>query len=164
MVERYRQAYTVLGGVFHALADVVAVVKDVVVGKHYSLGEACCSRCVLHVGHIILLHSLLCLKELLVRHMLAKEHYLLGGEHAPVLLLSDVDHVLEEGEVLGFKVSSLVVVHLGHQSLGHGHVVVVPVAVGEAQGGYVRLLHKVFKLVELVHGVHCYKDCSDTGT
>ena len=133
-------------------------------GKHYSLGEACCSRCVLHVGHIILLYSFLCLEELLVRHMLSKEHYLLGGEHAPVLLLSDVDHILEEGEVLGFKMSPLVVVHLWHQSLGHSHIVVVPVAVGETQGCDVRLLHKVFKLVELVHCVYCYKDCSDTGT
>ena len=60
--------------------------------------------------------------------------------------------------------STLVVVHLGHQSLGHGHIVVVPVAIREAQGGYIRLLHKVFKLVELVHGVNCYKDSTDPGT
>ena len=107
---------------------------------------------------------MLCLEELLVRHMLAQQHYLLGGEHTAVLLLSDVDHILEEREGLGFKMSPLVVVHLGHQSLGHGHIVVVPVAVGEAQGGYVRLLHKVLKLVKLVHCVHCYKDCTDPGT
>ena len=96
VIQRHWQTHPVLGCVLHALADVVAVVQDVVVGKHYTFREACGSRCVLHVHYIVFLNCMLCLEKILVRHMLSKEHYLLGGEHATVFLLADVDHVLEE--------------------------------------------------------------------
>ena len=71
VVQWHRQADTVLGSVLHALAYVVAVVQNVVVGQHDTFWETCSSRCVLHVNYIVFLYCMLCLVKLLVCHMLA---------------------------------------------------------------------------------------------
>ena len=48
--------HAVGSGQIHAVADILTVVDDIIMGQHDALGEAGGTRGVLHIAHIVLIH------------------------------------------------------------------------------------------------------------
>ena len=86
--ERHRQAHTVLGAEFLALADVEAVVQDVAVREHDALGEARSAARVLHHDYIVVVELALGPFQRAVGLVLAEQQKLGHAVEAAVLLLS----------------------------------------------------------------------------
>jgi hypothetical protein len=163
MEQRHGQTEPIGLGEFLPLADVEAVVQDVVVGEHHALGEARGARGVLHVDDLVAGEARRGPGQLLVAGVAAEQEQLLGVVHPPVFLRPDEDDALEPGEASALEPAALAGLQLGYQLVDDGHIVDVAEAVDETEGFDIRLLHQVLQLVEPVGGVHRNRDDPDLG-
>ena len=159
----HRQAEPVGLGEFLSLADMEAVVEDVVVGEHHPLGKARGPRGVLHIDHLVAGEARRGPRQFLVAGVGAEKEKFLRVVHAPMLLRPDEDHALQPRKPRALESASLAGLQLGYQLVEHGHVVAVAEAVDEAQSPDVRLLHQVLQLVTPVGGVHGHGHDPDLG-
>ncbi len=161
--EGHRQAHLLRFREPLALADEEAVVQNVVVGEHHALGKARGARGVLHVDDLVAAQCFSNIRELLVFPVGAQQEQFGRIEHAPVLLGTDEDDVLQMGEALAPQVSPLGFLQFGNQLVDHLHVVAVAKSIHQAEGVDVRLADQELQLVELVVGVDGHQSHADLG-
>ena len=126
-------------------------------GEHYALREACSTRCILHIADVILVYSRRASRKLLLGyHIRACAHVLPG--HTALLSEAYGYYVAEEGQALTVKrLVCLFRAKLGTKLCYYLGVVGISVAVYHNESMSVRLLEKVFCLMNFICRVHCYK-------
>ena len=154
MEQGHADAELVVLGKAHVLAREVTVVGDTVVGQHNALGEARGTRGVLHVAHVVTADVLLHLVEHTVFYVLTKKQQFGGIVHAAVFLHTDIDHILQVGELLAVQVAALAGLQLRQHGVGHVDVVTIPCAVGDTEHLHVGVLTEVLQFVLLIVGVY----------
>ena len=102
----HTDAEFVVLGESHVLAREVAVVGYAEVGQHDAFGESCGATGVLHIADIVARNVLLHGFQCLVLHVLAQEQQFGGVEHTTILLHTDVNDVLQEGESLAVQMTA----------------------------------------------------------
>ena len=99
MEHRNLDHHSVCRGESHAVSDTFSVVNNVVVSKHNALGEACCTRRVLHIANVTWLNRRRHSCDLLAARERISIHSLVKGK-ASILLESAGYNVSEEGKLL----------------------------------------------------------------
>ena len=154
VVEGHRYGDPVVVGVLEHIADVVAIVDDVVVGEGGGLGSPSGARGELYVGGVLEFH---CSGALVVFLALPAVQFV-EVQHAPVLLVSDQNHVLQVGQALqtqtGGGLRAQVRVDLREQL----DVVAALEAWGHYECGDLHLVEGVLQFYLLVGRVDVYQD------
>ena len=163
MEERNRERNAVLGAQTLPLSNEEAVVDDVAVGQHDTLGEARRATGVLHHDDVVVVELFLGLAQGVVGHVGAQQDELGHAVAATVLLGPHVDDALEHGIGLGLEAPALLREGLGHEFANDLEVVDVSERVNHAKGLHVGLLQDVVQLVALVDRVHGDHDHADLG-
>ena len=143
---RHLYHHSVSGGQVHAVADSLAVVDNIVMGKHYTLGESRSARGVLHIADIVLINSAANLLNLAVRHFLSlflHFHPSIAALH----LKAHSNHVFQHRETLGVKLSLFRCLQFGAQLSYNARVVAVLKSLYHNKSMSVGLFQQVFSLV-----------------
>ena len=163
MEQGHTDAELVILGEAHVFTCEVTIVGDTIVGQHDALGEARGTRGVLHVAHVVAADILLHLVERLVLDVLTQEQQFGGVVHTAVFLHTDVDHILQVGELLAVQVAALAGLQLGQHGVGHVDVVTIPCAIGDTEHLHVGVLTEILQLVLLIVGVYRHEHGTNLG-
>ena len=117
MEHRYLYHHTVCGGQIHSVTDGLTVVDDIAVGEHNALGEARCTRGVLHITYVVGSDEGRTAAYLLTRNERGAREHLLPIETS-VHSKADGNDVTKEGQILRIEgLSGLEGLELGTELL-----------------------------------------------
>ena len=149
------------GGKIHTVADVFAVVDDIVVRQHDALGESGCAGGVLHVADVVLVDGCGAAIYLPYGGVFGKLKRFVPGETA-LLFAADGYNVAQEGQTFGIK--RLVLGRcrkLGAELCDDICIRGVLVALCHDKRVCVGLTEQIFRLINLISGVHRNKHRAD---
>ena len=163
MEHRHLNHHAVCGGQIHAVADRLAVVDNVVMRQHDTLGESRRARGVLHIAHVVLVDRIGAAVQLLDGSSVRVFQRIFHRQRAVHAGLAG-DDVAQEGESCAVKrLACLVRFQLGDELVNNFAVVRAFVAVYHDQRVCVGLAKQIFRLVNLVCGVDCDQNRADFG-
>ena len=155
MEERYTDTKFVFRSKLHVFTSKETIVGDVVMSQHNPFRETCCTRCILHVHHIVASYFLLGFNQFFVFDVATQEKDFGRIVHAAILFLTDVDYILHLRETFALQIAALASLEFRKHGIDHIHeIVATTVAIHDTQGMHVRVLAKVFQFGLLVVGVH----------
>ena len=165
MEERYADTKFVFRSKLHVLTSEETIVGNVVMGQHNSLRETGCTRCILHVYHIVAIYFLLGFNQFFIFDIATQEKDFSRIVHTAILFLTDVDYILHLWETFALQIATLASLQFRKHGINHVHeIVATSVAVYNTQGMHVRVLAKVFQFGLLVVGVYCNSNSTNLGT
>ena len=148
-------------GKIHSVADVFAVVNNVIVCQHNALGESGRSRGVLHVANVVLVNKRSAAVNLFDRGLFGKFKRLLPGQTALLLALNR-NNVAKEGKTLCIKrLARLVCFKLGAELVDYCVVIAVLISVAHNERVRVGLAEQIFELVYFISGVYRNQNRAD---
>ena len=159
--QRYADTKFVICGKAHVLTGKETVVGNIVVGKHNSFRESCCSRRILHVHHIVAAHALLDGSILLIlKAVLSQKQQLRNVVHSPVFLLTNEYNILQHRKLVALEVTPSAGSELWDHLIYHAHEIAVALAVNDTKGMHIRVLAYILQLRKFVVGVYCNCNCA----
>ena len=155
--------HPVFRGQIHAVPDALAVVDDIVMGQHDALGETCRSGSILHVADVIDIDRGRHPADFLHGRAGRVLQRLLPGQGS-VHAEADRNHIAQEGQTPAMqRGTGFISLDLRAEFIHNLPVVRIAVSLNHNQGMRVRLAQQIFRLMDLVGGVHGHKHRADLG-
>ncbi len=153
MEKRHGDAESVVFGELHALADLEAVVDDVVVGQHHSLGKPCGSRGVLHIDDFEAVKAVLDCIEFIVRDIATHVFQLIICQHAVGSPFPQENGVFQKGQFRTFQRTCSGSLEFRNHRIESFHIIGILEALHQKQSLGIRLVEHIFQLGRFIVGI-----------